>query len=278
MLICNKNRLILRLIYCLLFISFCHLSSVFAQCQLGSLAHIAGEKLTYEVAYNWGLIWVNAGKVEFKVDTIMEEDKKAFYFDSYGESYRFYDWIYKVRDHYQGAATASGLEPIWFLRNTSEGGYMVNNRYDYNWEKGQVISRLENSKTALTIDTMDISPCTFDVLSAIYYARTFAFEDLEIGEKIPIHFIIDGEFFELYLRYMGREEKENRDGKSYDCIKFSVMLVEGTIFKGGEDMMVWVTADENKIPIMVEAKILVGSIKVYLLDYENTLGEVKVME
>ena len=33
--------------------------------------------------------------------------------------------------------------------------------------------------------------------------------------------------------------------KNSSVIKFSVLLVEGTIFKGGEDMTVWVTDDEK---------------------------------
>ena len=47
------------------------------------------------------------------------------------------------------------------------------------------------------------------------------------------------------------------------------MLVEGTIFKGGEDLFVWVTDDMNKIPILVEAKILVGSVKAVLSGMEG---------
>jgi hypothetical protein len=42
------------------------------------------------------------------------------------------------------------------------------------------------------------------------------------------------------------------------------LLIEGTIFKGGEDMYVWVTDDKNRIPVLVEAKILIGSVKAYL--------------
>jgi hypothetical protein len=41
-------------------------------------------------------------------------------------------------------------------------------------------------------------------------------------------------------------------------------LVDGTIFKGGEDMTVWVSNDRNRIPILVEANVLVGAVKVYL--------------
>ena len=51
------------------------------------------------------------------------------------------------------------------------------------------------------------------------------------------------------------------DGKSYETLKFSILLVEGTIFKGGEDLLVWITADKNRVPLLVEAKILVGTVK-----------------
>lgn len=252
--------------------------SVGAQCISGPYPFQAGERFTYEVAYNWGVIWVDAGKVIFKVDTVEERGEKAFYFDSYGESYRFYDWIYKVRDRFQSVVSVKAFEPIWFVRDTYEGGYAVDNRYNYDWEQGRVVSRTENSNKALTVDTLTIEACTMDVLTAIYYARTFEFENYKPGQKIPIHTIIDGAFYELYIRYLGREIKRNRDGKDYDCIKFSVMLVEGTIFAGGEDMVVWVTADENKVPIMVEARILIGSVKAYLTGYENTLTAIKVVE
>lgn len=242
------------------------------------MAFGAGERLTYEVAYNWGMIWVDAGEVIFKTDTIWEGNQHVYFFDSYGESYKFYDWFYKVRDRFQSVVASDNFQPVWFTRNTREGGYVVNNRYDYFWDQNIVISQTENSEKELSVDTLDLRPCTFDVLSAIYYARSFDFEILELGQKVPIHFVIDGEFHELYIRYLGREIKKNRDGKSYDCIKFSAMLVEGTIFKGGEDMVVWVTADENKVPIMVEAKILIGSVKAYLKGYENLLSPIKVTE
>lgn len=53
------------------------------------------------------------------------------------------------------------------------------------------------------------------------------------------------------------------------CIKFRPKLVEGTIFKGGEDMTVWVTDDDNKIPVYVETPIIVGTVKVKLFSYSN---------
>ena len=70
------------------------------------------------------------------------------------------------------------------------------------------------------------------------------------------------------------KNKKNRSGKEYLCYKFSALLVEGTIFSGGEDMVVWITADANRVPVMVEAKILIGSIKAYLTGYDKMIKEI----
>ena len=144
-----------------------------------------------------------------------------------------------------------------------------------NFGSSRVISSTENTNKPRTVDTLDLLPCTFDVLSAIYYARNLDFDHRAEGEKIPLRFLIDGEVYDLFIRYLGKEVKENRSGNRYLCHKFSAMLVEGTIFAGGEDMVAWVTADPNKVPIMVEAKILIGSIKAYLTGYENLVSELK---
>jgi len=240
-----------------------------AQCLDREPVFNSGEAIYYEVAYNWGVIWVDAGEVYFKVDTLINRDKIHFYFDSFGKSYPFYDWIFKVRDHFQSVVDAETFQPVWFTRDTYEGGYEVKNRYDFDFDNGKVISSISHSESPPAIDTLDIQPCTYDVLSAIYYARNIDFSGLNENDTIPIRFIIDGEFFDLYIRYLGKETIKNRNEKHYNCIKFSAMLVEGTIFKGGEDLFVWVTDDQYKIPVFIEAKILIGSIKAYLTGYDG---------
>lgn len=244
-------------------------STSYSQCFDTTKYYPSGEKLTYDVAYNWGFLWVDAGEVYFKTDTLQHNNELCYFFDSYGESYKFYDLIYKVRDRYQAVVTQKNFEPVWFTRNTSEGGNTVNNRYDY-WPSEKIINTsIQHDDNAARLGFLNYEPCAFDVLSAIYYTRSLDIAKYKVGEKIPVKFIIDGAYYELYLRYLGIEFKKNRDGTIFDCLKFSAMLVEGTIFKGGEDLLVWVTNDDNKVPIMVEAKILIGSVKAYLTRAEN---------
>ncbi|RLD58058.1 MAG: DUF3108 domain-containing protein, partial [Bacteroidetes bacterium] len=226
------------------------------------------EVITYEVAYNWGMVWVNAGEVFFKADTIGFQGSNCYYFESRGKSHDFYNWFFKVDDRYQSWCDYKSIKPIAFRRNTSEGGYWVDNSYTF--EPGdRVFSSVLHKDKSLRLDTLQAKPCTFDVLSAIYHVRGIDFSDVQKDEGFPVNFIIDGELFTLSLVYLGKEDMKSRYGESYLCDKFSVKLVEGTIFKEDEELFVWLIDDENRIPLMVEAKVMVGSIKAYLIGHKG---------
>lgn len=236
----------------------------FAQCIDHNFAFSNREEVYYDVYYNWGFIWLQAGEVFFKVFDSTFEGKPAYFLDSYGSSLKKWDWFYKVRDTYQCYVDRNTLRPYFFTRKTSEGGYEVNNRLRFDYDNNRVFAATQNSKKPLSHDTLAFSSCAYDVLSMIYVARNINYQDFKVDEKIPITCIIDGQIYDLYIRYAGKETIETRDKITYRCIKFKPLLVEGTIFSGGEDMTVWVTDDNNRIPVLVEAKVLIGSIKAYL--------------
>ncbi len=81
--------------------------------------------------------------------------------------------------------------------------------------------------------------------------------------------IVDNELFELHGRYLGKETIKSTDKTKISCLKFSMLLVQGTMFKGGENLTVWVTDDANHVPILVEAKVLVGSVKAIFTQAKN---------
>ena len=98
----------------------------------------------------------------------------------------------------------------------------------------------------------------------IYKSRCIDFSQYKKDDKIPIKILLDNAVYDTYIRYFGIETIDFRGIAPIKCHKFKPYLIEGTIFTGGEDMTVWVTADENKIPIYIESKILVGNIKAVL--------------
>ncbi len=237
-----------------------------SQCFKKNTAFQNGEVVNYDVIYNWHFIWIEAGKVKFRVSEKTYKDRPVYHLYSFGETLKKHEWIYKVDDTFQSYLDKETLKPLWFDQNTEEGGHYTKNRYTFDHENKLLFMSTENSKDPHKDQILPLSDCTFDLVTLIYYTRNIDFSNYNVNDKFPVKAIIDDEVHDLYIRYLGKEEIELKDGRKFKCQKFSALLVEGTIFKGGEDMFVWVTDDRNKIPVLIEAKILVGSVKAILTD------------
>jgi hypothetical protein len=218
-----------------------------------------GERVTFRVYYNMGFIWVNSGNAEFKVESEEFDTRKTYHIIGTGRTAKSFEWVYKVRDTYESYVDQKSLLPIRFVRHVNEGGLTIENDVYFNHKTKQAIS---NNKK------FSIPNCTQDVLSAIYFARNIDYARYNPGDKIPFSMFIDDKVYELYIKYMGKEKITTRTG-TFNAIKIVPLLIEGTMFKGGEKMTIWVSDDENHVPVRIETPILVGSIKVDLLEYEN---------
>ena len=215
----------------------------------------------YQIYYNWGFVWVSSGECHF--NTYL--DNNQFHFVAYGFTYKKYDWLYKVRDTYESWTNMTSLAPYRFNREVSEGGTMYSNHYEFDYVNSKIYSTSSKEGVQNPIDTLNLSECIFDAVSLIYYTRTINFDNYKEGDLVPLKVILDGEVFETHIKYLGKEKIKLKGDRVFNTIKFSTLLIEGSIFKGEEDMNVWVTDDKNRLPVRIEAEILVGSINGVLL-------------
>jgi hypothetical protein len=140
-----------------------------------------------------------------------------------------------------------------------EGGYAF--KENVTFDQSKQLAETKKGK-------YNVPACVQDVLSAIYYARNIDFEKYKPGDRIPFHMFIDEEVHPLFIRYLGKEVIKTKYGR-YNAIKFSPLLISGTIFSGGEKMLVWVSDDKNHVPLRIESPITVGSVKVDMKGYSN---------
>ena len=206
-----------------------------------------------------GRIWVGAGEVRFSVAADHLGTKKVYHIVGDGKTLKSYEWFYKVRDRYESWVDVTTMQPAKFVRNVNEGGFKIYNYVNFNHTTGKAVS---------TNGVFDVPKCTQDVLSAIYFARNIDYNKYKPGDKIPFKMFLDDQVYDLYIRYVGKEVIETKYGK-FNAIKITPLLIQGTIFKGGEKMAVWVSDDANHIPLRVSSPILIGSIKVDMMEYSN---------
>ena len=228
-------------------------------CGIRNTAFQTGESLTFKVYYTLAGVYVAAGEANFTLNLEKLMNKPVYHIVGDGKTYNFYDNFFKVRDKYETFIDTATLQPLKFTRNVYEGGY----------KKYESVTFNHAANTAVTNDGVYKVPnCVQDVLSSIYYARNIDFNNYKPGDKIPFSMFLDNETFELYIRYIGKETIKTKYGK-FKAIKYKPLLIKGTIFEGGEKMTVWVSDDQNRIPVRIESPISVGNIKVDMMGYRN---------
>jgi hypothetical protein len=229
-------------------------------CNQSNTSFNTGEKITYTIFYNVIGLYVNAGEAQFTVRPTKWEGEAAFAFTATGNSNRRYDWIFKVRDKYESTVDSKTLLPYFFSRSINEGSFHQNQTIAFNQKSNEVTTHKGESFKA--------ADCTFDVVSAVYAVRNLDFSNLHVNEKVYLNFFLDNELFPSYFKYLGKEIIQTRFGK-FKAIKIAPLLVKGSMFEGGELMTIWVTDDENHIPIRIQTPIIIGSIKVDMKSYQG---------
>ena len=230
-----------------------------------------GEELTYKLYYNWNFVWLAAGEVTFKVNDMGGQ----YHIAVEGRTYKSYEWFFKVRDYYDTYIDKNSLLPETAIRNVSEGKYRLYDEINFDQENNKASSLRGKTKEVATLKEYDVKECMHDMLSIVYYSRNIDFKNYSEGEDFPVKIFMDKEVWPLNVKYKGKQERKKIKGEGrFDTIKFSPQVLSGRVFKEGEEMMVYVSDDQNRIPLLIESPVSVGSVKAVLKDYKGLKYEV----
>jgi hypothetical protein len=228
-------------------------------CSIRNWTFLPGESITYKVYYSLAGAYFGAGDAVFSVNRDELDHRPVYHILGTGKTNSLLDNGFRVRDKYETYIDTGTLQPYKFIRDVNEGSYKIYEHISFNKAAG----------TAITSGgVFNVPSCIHDVLSAIFYARNIDFSKYQPDDKIPFSIFLDNKVYDLYIRYLGKETIKTRYGK-FRAIKFKPLLIEGTIFSGGEKMVVWVSDDANHMPLRVESPIIVGKISADMMTYHN---------
>ncbi|PSL36041.1 DUF3108 domain-containing protein [Chitinophaga ginsengisoli] len=228
-------------------------------CGIHNTAFLAGESITLKVYYTLGKLFIGAGEAVFTCNLEKLNGRDVYHVTGEGKTFRTYDWFFKVRDKYESYIDTATMLPQRFIRNVNEGGYKIYDNVTFDQAHNTAVG---------TESTIKTPGCVQDVISAIYYARNINFDKYKPGDKIHFDMYLDNKIYNIYIRYIGKETVETKFGK-FRAIKFAPLLLQGSMFEGGEKMTVWVSDDANKVPLRIDSPISVGSVKVDMVAYKN---------
>ncbi len=241
-------------------------------CQVSHDVFKPGEKLEYTLYYNLNFIWLKAGTVVFKVT----EDGDNYKITADGKTFSTYEWFFKVRDHYEVFVDKKSMKPVYATQEIREGGYRKYLKMNFDWTTGKVESFKGNTPTdSLSRKVFPINECEQDVLSLIYFARNLDYPSFHKGNIIPVDLFLDEESWSLKIRYDGVKDIKVKKQGRFKVHKLSPETIAGTVFEEGTEMNIYATDDDNRLPLLIESPVSVGSVKAILTDYSNLKYDIK---
>ncbi len=254
---------------CTLLWSFLILTSFSGGSELNTIEDYKdGEFLKYRVHY----MGITAGYASLQLKEKNYNNQRHFHAIGKGWTTGATKFFYKVNDRYETYFNKDTQLPSKFIRKVNEGGYIKDKELDFDQKKQFVTV---NNKKYNTQKTYQLPGKVQDMLSSFYYLRKMNHQTFTVGSVKKIDVFMDEEIFPFKVKVLEKVTLKTDFGK-VKAIKLRPYVQSGRVFKEDESLTIWVTDDENLIPILVKAELVVGSIKAELQSFKNLKSKIKV--
>ncbi|KAA5823570.1 DUF3108 domain-containing protein [Algibacter amylolyticus] len=214
----------------------------------------SNEKLAYTASYNMSGVLTDLAEVTMETSTVKTSKATLLRLKCRAFTYSKWDSFFKIRDLYETYVSPKTLTPYLHNREINEGSYFKNMKYTFSHKTNTVKTVQTKKNNWVQKKTVSIGADTKDIISTLYTIRTFDLTNLSSGTSKIFTILFDREEVKAKVTYLGKETISTALGKKA-CYKLSMGSATNSKVNG----TIWLSADENKIPVYVQFKIPVGT-------------------
>ncbi|MBO7480210.1 MAG: DUF3108 domain-containing protein [Bacteroidales bacterium] len=258
--------------------------AIFSTCifaQTTSLPFKAGEKIEVTLNYKWG-IKADIATLSFNLQQASNNGTPCFHILLNAQTNKFFDSFFKVRDIYE-SKFETDMDPVYFMRNVSEGGFTARNEYTWSADKKTLYAKVEKSTMDRPVDTVFRNSETIrDIINLIYSIRTSDFKALKAGKPTSMLVAMDRNLTRVTYSYLRSETKQVELG-TFNTICIAMTLKNLTKVNAADEskltiptgsdskntIYIWLTDDENRVPVYLSIPISVGKLEIRTTGLDN---------
>ena len=215
----------------------------------------SGEWFRFEMNYSG---FLKAGNATLTVRDYEYNGKPVYHIIGKGWTTGAIKWFFKVKDRYESFIDKTTGAPYKFIRDIDEGGHTKNIEIEFDHINNKAHVNNKKKKRTKIIET---KPNIQDMVSTYYYLRNnIDVKNLKVGDEITVNMFFDEENYGFKLKYLGTELIKTEFGK-VNSLKFRPYVMAGRVFKEEESLTLWVSNDQNKVPLRIQADLAVGSLR-----------------
>ena len=244
-----------------------------SQCGIENIAFKSGERLTYDLYFNWKFVWVKVGSAWMNTDLTTFQGKQAYKASLVTGGNKKLDKFFTMRDTLLSYCSPD-LSPLYFRKGAREGKRYYVDELWYTYPKNTCklrMHRIDHHGESHWKDAQ-YKDCIYDMMSIFLRARNFDASTLKVGDRIPMPISDARRLSHSWLQYRGKENFKLEGSKEkFRCLVFS--FIEREDGQNHELIRFYVTDDKNHIPVRLDMFLSFGSAKAFLRSYKGIRSE-----
>jgi hypothetical protein len=244
-----------------------------SQCGIENTAFKSGERLVYNLHFNWKFVWFKVGQATMTTDLTTFEGKKAWRSSLVTGGNPKLDKFFTMRDTLVSYCSTD-MSPLYYRKGAREGKRYYVDEIWYSYPRGY--SRLKkhaiytSGESAWSETTY--KTCIYDMMSIFLRARNFDASKMKEGDVIALPISDARRVNNAWMTFRGRETFKVEDTKEkFRCLVFSFYQREDDENK--ELVRFFITDDQNHIPVRLDMFLSFGSAKAFLKSYSGVRSE-----
>ena len=217
------------------------------------------ETLNYEIVYHWGVIWKHAGDATLS----LRKTSNGYNAQLTGKTRSWADKVYPVRDTLK-CTMDKDLRPLRYEKLTHEKDYYARDvvKFSYNYSHTSAHCTRYRKSGNTTID-LSAKTQAYDMLSVFYMLRNLDYTELSHNKNYTTVIFSGKEKEYLTLNYKGVETIKMRDGSKRKAYSIQFRFTQEGGKKSSDNITVWLSTDDSRIPLLLVGKLPVGEVKCY---------------
>lgn len=215
---------------------------------------------------------IKAATARFKINHSYYEGEPAYKSVLSMRTTSFFDGIFELRDTLTSYASRDPLIPIVHQRIVNEGSTHFKENLYIQWNEypASQVRIIREKNNRINIDSIIYSNNPgYDMLNLFLFVRTLDYDSISYGDTFRLTNFVGRKKVEILVRHRGQQIVEKNKNLKYKTIKFDVDIVDEVFSESKNAMEIWISDDENRLPIKLKAKLKIGAAEALITSARN---------
>jgi hypothetical protein len=227
---------------------------------IAEVAYSGGEKFKYDVSWTGGL---KIGELYLEIKAVENQAETYEIYARVTTDNGIFNYIYPVKDTHITMVRGEERLPFHYEIWQKEGrNYEAHKVITYDQKTGKIVKKKNENKSR----EFKVKGTTHNEFSSFFGSRVMA---LEVGNPFKVPTFADNHRNEVVVAPKKETRIKNTAIGTVDTVEVTPIIKFKGLYDKQGDTVIWYTNDECRVPVLINSKIVIGSLTSTLVSYEN---------